>query len=67
MPDEKNYSGGCHCGQVRYDVTVDLTAVIACNCSICATRGALWSFVPSENFALRAGADGLSIISSTRK
>ena len=59
MTDTKNYSGGCHCGQVRYDVTADLTAVIACNCSICTTRGALWTFVPPENFALRAGSDDL--------
>jgi hypothetical protein len=59
MPDAKNYSGGCHCGQVRYDVTTDLSNVMACNCSICVKRGALWTFVPAESFALRAGADDL--------
>jgi len=59
MSDAKNYSGGCHCGQVRYDVTADLSTVVACNCSICAKRGVLWTFVPAENFALRAGAEDL--------
>jgi hypothetical protein len=59
MSDAKNYSGGCHCGQVRYDVTADLTNVAACNCSICIKRGSLWVFVPPESFALRAGADDL--------
>jgi hypothetical protein len=53
MSDAKNYSGGCHCGQVRFDVTADLGKVYSCNCSICSKRGALWAFVPPESFALR--------------
>jgi hypothetical protein len=53
-------TGGCHCGQVRYDATVDLSQVLACNCSICMKRGALWTFVPPERFALRAGEDTLA-------
>jgi hypothetical protein len=59
MAETKNFSGGCHCDLVRYDVTADLSQVFACNCSICAKRGALWVFVPPEQFALRAGADEL--------
>jgi hypothetical protein len=38
---QKPYAGGCHCGRVRYEVTTELTNVIACNCSICTKRGAL--------------------------
>ena len=59
MAETKNFSGGCHCGLVRYDVTADISQVFACNCSICTKRGALWAFVPPEQFALRAGADEL--------
>jgi hypothetical protein len=59
MAESKNFSGGCHCGLVRFDVTADLSRVLACNCSICTKRGALWTFVPPEQFALRAGADEL--------
>jgi hypothetical protein len=59
MPETKNYSGGCHCGQVRYDVSTDLGSVVACNCSICTKRGALWTFVTPDKFALRAGGDDL--------
>ena len=59
MAESKNFSGGCHCGLVRFDVTADLSHVLACNCSICTKRGALWTFVPPEQFALRAGADEL--------
>ena len=60
MAEAKNYSGGCHCGEVRYDVTADLSSVVTCNCSICQKRGALWTFVPEDKFALRAGAEDLS-------
>ena len=48
MAELKNYSGGCHCGQVRFDVTTDLSSVTQCNCSICQKRGALWTFVPER-------------------
>jgi hypothetical protein len=60
MSETKNYSGGCHCGQVRYDVTADLATVVDCNCSICQKRGALWTFVTDDNFALRAGGENLA-------
>jgi hypothetical protein len=59
MSGPKTYTGGCHCGEVRFEVTTDLGKVMACNCSICQKRGALWSFVPAESFALRAGAEAL--------
>jgi hypothetical protein len=56
----KTYTGGCHCGQVRYETTADLAQVISCNCSICSKRGALWTFVSPESFALRSGEEVLS-------
>ena len=59
MAEIKTYTGGCHCGEVRFEVTADISSVVACNCSICQKRGALWAFVPAENFALRAGAEDL--------
>ena len=59
MADTKNYTGGCHCGEVRFEVTADITSVVSCNCSICQKRGALWVFVAPESFALRAGLEDL--------
>ena len=59
MSEAKTYTGGCHCGEVRFEVTADLANVVSCNCSICQKRGALWSFLPPANFALRAGGDDL--------
>jgi hypothetical protein len=60
MADAMNYSGGCHCGQIRYDVSADLSSVMACNCSLCQKRGALWAFVTEDKFALRAGGEDLA-------
>jgi len=49
------YSGGCHCGKVRYQVTMDLGKVISCNCSMCGKKGTLLAFAPAEQFALQKG------------
>ena len=59
MPEMKTYTGGCHCGEVRFEVTADISSVTSCNCSLCQKRGALWVFVPPESFALRAGSEDL--------
>jgi hypothetical protein len=58
MPEMKIYTGGCHCGAVRYEATADLSNVISCNCSICSKKGSLLTFVPREQFKLLSGADG---------
>jgi hypothetical protein len=54
------YSGGCHCGNVRYQVTMDLGKVMACNCSMCGKKGTLLSFVPAEQFQLQSGEGGMT-------
>jgi hypothetical protein len=59
MAMRRTYTGGCHCGQVRYEVTTDLSSVVACNCSICVKRGLLWNFVTPDCFKLRAGEGDL--------
>jgi len=49
------HTGGCQCGNVRYEVTADITAVMACNCSRCGRLGSLLTFVPAANFKLVKG------------
>ncbi len=52
----KTYTGGCHCGNVSYEVDIEtLDSVMACNCSICSKRGWLLTFVPTANFRLLRG------------
>jgi len=59
MPDSKTYTGGCHCGMVRFECTSDLAMVTACNCSICTKKGLHFAFLPPKSFQLRAGEDNL--------
>jgi hypothetical protein len=59
MPDSKTYTGGCHCGQVRFECTTDMAMVTACNCSICTKKGLHFTFLAPQRFQLRAGEDNL--------
>jgi hypothetical protein len=55
------YQGSCHCGNVKYTVSLDLEKpVLACNCSICGRTGTLLTFVPETQFKLLAGEDALT-------
>jgi hypothetical protein len=60
MPDVKTFTGGCHCGAVRYEVTASLDKVISCNCSICEKRGLLLIFTQPDRFKLLSGNDRLT-------
>lgn len=53
----KTHTGGCHCGGVRYSVSMDLEKVIECNCSYCTKQGLLLAFTPEESFTLLEGND----------
>lgn len=55
MTEARTYTGGCHCGKVRYEVTMPLEGVMSCNCSICSKTGALLAFAPANQFKLLAG------------
>lgn len=51
------YTGGCHCGNVAYEVETNLENVIECNCSHCSIKGLLLTFVPENQFSLLKGED----------
>ena len=53
------YHGSCHCGRTEFSVEGELTAVVECNCSICARKGALLWAVPREAFHLRGWEEEL--------
>ena len=52
--------GGCHCGAVRYRVTVRSREAVECNCSVCAKKGYLHLIVPEEDFELLRGAEAIT-------
>lgn len=61
MSEAKTYTGGCHCGKVRYEVTVDLSEpAVTCNCSMCGRSGTMLRFVPAGAFKLLSGEDVLT-------
>jgi hypothetical protein len=55
------HKGSCHCGAVRYSVSLDTTQqAIECNCSMCGRSGSLLLFTTPENFTLEQGEDNLT-------
>lgn len=54
------YTGGCHCGRVRFRVAGDLARVSDCNCTMCTKKGILHWIVPPERFELLSGRDDLA-------
>jgi hypothetical protein len=60
MAQGKTYTGGCHCGRVRYEATADLGQTVACNCSICAKHGLWVTFVKPQQFKLVSGLEELA-------
>lgn len=56
----KKYTGGCHCGEVRYEVETTLEKVLTCNCSHCEKKGLLLNFVDKDAFKLLSGEENLT-------
>lgn len=54
------YKGGCHCGEVSFEVEGELKDALACNCSICQRKGSLLWFVPREKFRLLTAENAAS-------
>ena len=55
------YSGGCHCGRVKFRVSAEPIDVSVCNCSMCSMKGFVHWIVKPEQFELLSGADDLSV------
>jgi hypothetical protein len=57
----KTYSGGCHCGAVRFEADApEPLEARECNCSMCIRTGFLHLIVPKSRFRLLSGQESLS-------
>lgn len=66
------FSGGCHCGAVKYLVEISMPesgkpVLHYCNCSICHASGYLHLIVPKEQFHLQQDSDNLSLYQFNKK
>lgn len=55
------YEGSCHCGDVRFEVDLDISHVRVCDCTLCRKRGALNHRVDDEYFRLLTPLDDLTL------
>lgn len=57
------FSGGCHCGAVRFELRVSELVALDCNCSICAKKGFLHVIVKNDAFDLLTSPAALATYS----
>ncbi|MDY6829411.1 MAG: GFA family protein [Pseudomonadota bacterium] len=57
----QTYQGQCHCGAVRFEVDLDLSHTLQCNCSFCRRKGAVIAFANVEALRVTAGEDQLKL------
>lgn len=61
MSEQKIYTGGCHCGAIRFEVEApEQVEVSECNCSMCSRVGYLHLIVPKSKFKLLQGAEQIT-------
>lgn len=57
---KKEYSGSCHCGEIKFTIKSDLAELTTCDCSICSLKNALMVKVHESDFTLLQGEKFLS-------
>jgi hypothetical protein len=58
--EQREHSGGCHCGAVRFTARLDATSGTRCNCSVCTKLSGITAIIKPHELELRAGERELS-------
>ncbi|MCU4675210.1 GFA family protein [Catenovulum sp. 2E275] len=58
--NQQHYTGSCQCEAVKFEVELDLTNPVICNCSRCKKMGFVLSFTGRDKLKLLSGADNLA-------
>lgn len=57
----QTYHGSCHCGAVTFTFdAIPVSEAVECNCSHCAIKGVLLTFIPREQLRIAQGEDALT-------
>ena len=58
----RTYTGGCHCGAVRFEVEApaERLDVLTCTCSICAITGFVHLIVPESKMTISQGLEQMT-------
>ena len=56
----RKHTGSCHCGAVKFEVEVDATSGMRCNCTVCTKVGLLMGMAKPEGFRILAGERDMS-------
>ena len=51
------WSGSCHCGAVRFEVSAELDELTTCDCSLCVKKNAVMAKVHESALTVLAGED----------
>ncbi|MCL2449533.1 MAG: GFA family protein [Polyangiaceae bacterium] len=66
-PEPQKHAGSCHCGAVRFEVTLDATRASRCNCTACTKTGVTGSAVKPDAFTLLSSENALGTYEWGRK
>jgi hypothetical protein len=56
----RKHEGSCHCGSVKFEIEIDATSGMRCNCTVCTKVGLLMGMAKPAGFRILAGEENLS-------